>query len=288
MTIYAKDLTNRSIIHQKLLAQLDHYRTQYNTSFHFNPEDEHLAKTNLILLNDNSFLSNIEDNFLMVGKLLRLEELGDILSICDGVGIVECSHGVLTDAEVGFKPHVSAIRTLPNFTSNMLHSAGYTNKVINLAVHRAYEVRHGAGPIPTYDPGFTARMIPNPISSTNRWQGFIRAGAIDFNLIQHALKISNNTKFDGICLTCFDQVLKDNRLWGTCSRYDSHNSLNSVNLSDVKPIIDHIKIKNLISRSELFNLVDDTLQSNLNLHLSILSIGPTEKQKIYRTTYLNN
>jgi hypothetical protein len=87
-----------------------------------------------------------------------LRDLSEVLK-GDGVAVVECSHGVLTDAETGLKPHVSAIRTLPKFTTEMLRSAGYNGEIINYAVHRAYEIRHGAGPMPTYDPeSFDSRL----------------------------------------------------------------------------------------------------------------------------------
>ena len=156
ITLRASELQSPAIIRRKLQQQCAYYQAKYKNMSEdlFLSEDIELARENLNLLKDNNYLQYCLDLFVAIGRKLSFMELHKALSQ-SGTAIVECSHGVLTDAGMGLKPHVSAIRTLPKFTSKMLRSAGYDGRIINFAVHRAYEIRHGAGPMPTYDAEFT-------------------------------------------------------------------------------------------------------------------------------------
>ena len=283
-TIRAFELKSREVIRAKLQKQLDYYRERYAkiSREDGNPSDAELITENLDLLYDDGFLPYCLDLFEDVGKKLRLESLSEILK-GDGIAVVECSHGVLTDAEVGLKPHVSAIRTLPKFTTEMLRAAGYAGEIINYAVHRAYEIRHGAGPMPTYDPEFTERMLPGSHKDENRWQGIVRAGALDLNLLRYALDASSDTRFDGLCLTWFDQILACDRIWPLCVDYKNAPEANESYvdfLKKAKPDIIEYFIKKPIIKQELFEFVENTLEGFLNVPLKLLSIGPTELDKV--------
>lgn len=274
MTIRASQLADRDTVQLKLKKQLDYYRELYVKTSLDNGilEDRKLIAENLNLLYDDGFLPYIVRLFEDVGKKIRLKELSEILEH-DGSAVIECSHGVLTDAEAGLKPHVSAIRTLPKFTRDMLRSSGYTGEIVNFAVHRAYEIRHGAGPMPTYDPFFTDQMLPDSHKETNRWQGEVRAGPLDLNLMKHAISESTETSFDGICLTWFDQILKTDRIWKICTSYNG---------AEGTPIITNYEIQKPITKRDLFEYVEGILDKHLGLPLSILSVGPTEVDKIYK------
>ena len=287
-TIRASELTDRKLVQGKLKKQIDHYRDRYVkiSPNDYTLEDSILVSKNLELLRDEEFLPYIVDLFESVGKKIQLKELDEILRL-NGSAIVECSHGVLTDAETGLKPHVSAIRTLPQYTCKMLRNYGYFGKVINLAVHRAYGVRHGAGPMPTYDPVFTSKMLPGSHKDENRWQGIVRAGSLDLNLIRHAISVADETPFDGICLTWFDQILKTGRVWSICEGYQNFPSPNESYtefLQHAKPIISEYRIKNPILKADLFDFVGGILNDRLGVPLSILSVGPTEVDKIFSKT----
>lgn len=286
MTIRARDLTNRRIIRSKLQRQYDYYFERYDsiTRDAFLPDDFHSYAANLILLlHDEDYFNYIIDVFDKIGKKLMFASLDEVLK-GGGTAIVECSHGVLTDAEMGLKPHVSAIRTLPIFANEMLKNAGYDGKIINYAVHRAYEIRHGAGPMPTYDSEFTARMLPGSHKDKNRWQGAVRAGPLDLNLVKYALDVSNEISFDGLALTWFDQILTNNHTWPICVDYKYVQNCNESYvdfLSRAEPIISETVIKNPIAVRELFDFVGKILEGFLKVPLKILSAGPTEKNKIY-------
>lgn len=282
-TIRASELTNRKTIRAKLEKQLQYYREKYAdiTENSVLPDDKRRLNDNLDLLYDDGYILYCLDTFEEVGKKLHLVSLSEIVN--HGIAIVECSHGVLTDAEMGLKPHVSAIRTLPSFTEKMLREAGCTSQIVNYAVHRAYEVRHGAGPMPTHDPSFTEQMLPDSHKLDNRWQGAIRAGALDLNLIRYALNACYETSFDGICLTWFDQVLANGNEWQICESYNSTQDTNepyTAFLNRAKPVIESHQLT-LTHEAELFASVKDIVQNALNIPLKILSVGPTELDKIY-------
>lgn len=287
-TVFASELTNRELVRTKLQRQLEYYRKKYiDISFDNGIQsDRKLFAENYKRLFDDGFLQYCLDIFEDVSKKLKFKSLSEVIH-GEGTAVAECSHGVLTDAGKGFKPHVSAIRTLPEFTNNMLQAAGYSGEIINYAVHRAYEIRHGAGPMPTYDPIFTAHMLPDSHKAENRWQGIIRAGALDFNLMRYALA-STDIKFDGICLTWFDQILADDRCWQYCTHYENAPEAGEPYAEFLEgkaiPVNDVYRVKKPISKQELFEVVNQTLQEQLGVPLSIISLGPTEKDKVFSTT----
>ena len=284
MTIVASELSDRVTVRAKLKKQREYYRSKYVGLAYrdVSVQDAGILAENLLLLQDDDFLPFIIDLFDDVGKKLELVALEAVLRQ-KGSAIVECSHGVLTDAATGLKPHVSAIRTLPHFTQSMLRDAGFDGAIRHLAVHRAYEIRHGAGPMPTYDPDFTKLMLPHSHKDANRWQGSVRAGALDFNLLRFAIENSRDIKFDGICLTWFDQILATDRNWMFCDKYEGHLVIGESYtnfLKRVRPIIERRHIKQYIRRQELLELANHTLQCHLGLPLSMLSVGPTELDKL--------
>jgi adenylosuccinate synthase len=288
-TIRAFELTDYDTVHKKLKAQLRHYRSKYAqiTQNDGLQNDTELIATNLSLLFDNDYLAYCEGLFCNIGQKLKLEELSDIIRNHDRNAIVECSHGVLTDAEVGLKPHTSAIRTLPTFTTEMLRQSGYDGKITNFAVRRAYEIRHGAGPIPTYDQDFTNRMLPGSHKETNRWQGIVRAGALDMNLFGYALDVSG-LKYDGLCLTWFDQIIANDRSWPICTKYKTDAAPTesfTEYLKRAEPITESISIPKPISTPDLFELTKETLSNYFDIPLEMVSIGPTELDKIYSPNF---
>lgn len=289
VTIRASQLSDRGLIYHMLHQQAIHYR-ELSMKIHLSdilPDDVDIYRENMELLFDPNYFNFILDLFSDVGTKIRLLELGEVIHRESGTAIVECSHGVLTDAETGFKPHVSAIRTLPCFTTQMLLDAGYNNEVIHLGVHRAYEIRHGAGPMPTYSEEFTKMLLPGSNKEENRWQGKVRTGPLDMVLLKRAIDVckETGTVFDGICLTWFDQILKNNRKWVTCMEYQqtpAKGESYTDYLKHAEPSRAAVHFINSISTKDLFQFAGQVLRNNgINPPLSILSVGPTEVDKIY-------
>jgi adenylosuccinate synthase len=188
-----------------------------------------------------------------------------------GVAVVETSHGVLGDAVLGFQPHVSAIRTIPIFTNNMLRESGYSGQIVNLAVHRAYSIRHGAGPLPTSDPAMNELLLPGSNKDENRWQGKVRVGPLDFVQVQKAVHDSLPIRYDGLAVTWFDQIIKTG-VWRYCHGYNKHGA----------PQMTSITLSRSVGREELFDLVQRTVKTHTGLSVRMLSFGPTERDKLLR------
>lgn len=94
--------------------------------------------------------------------------------------IYEAAQGVLIDERWGFAPHT----TWSNCTfENALELDPDTLKV---GVTRAHSVRHGPGPFPTEDVDWPA---PDKHNGTGPWQGRVRGGPLDLELLRYALGV---------------------------------------------------------------------------------------------------
>lgn len=288
LTIFAHELSDRRTVRRKLKRQVNYYCEQYShiSADAVLPDDIDLLQENLGLLFDDGYIDFTVDLFSKVGESLKLCSLSEVLRNYQRTAIVECSHGVLTDAVYGLKPHTSALRTLPQFSEEMLRQAGFQGKILHYSVHRAYEIRHGAGPMPTYDPDYTRKMLPNSHKDDNRWQGSVRIGALDLTLMNYALDVCQKTFFDGLCLTWFDQILHTDQTWRICTGYSNYAWADE-KFPDFLKYRAQPKIREYDFSAynkpgpELFQKVDEILLSSLSqIRLKILSAGPMTQDKI--------
>lgn len=276
----------------------------------FLPNDRKVVAREVNRLHDDGFLDYTVRRFEEVGRITNIVDHDylrrDVLSR-DGVVIVESSHGVLTDCFHGFHPHTSAIRTLPRFTHAMLKDAGYSGTIVNLGVTRAYQIRHGAGPMPTADPVMAKSLLPGSHKEENRYQGKIRVGPLDLMLLRYAIKVCGGpTTFDGIAITWFDQI-QTNGVWRLCNRYhDIANQTFFTPSGELKvrhgndaeqlayqealgqqllcctPEIQSQPIPPDAERNKLFTLCADELNEKLGVPVRMVSFGPTERDKTRR------
>lgn len=295
LSLRVRDLGNAAKVRQVLEKIISYYQNKFaNLSLakDFLTADQDAANELLDLLHDPRYVEwTLEQYARLMSCGITLRMFDEILQQCSGIAIAECSHGVLTDAEYGFKPHVSAIRTLPQFPLETLSNAGYTGKVVRLGVTRAYAIRHGAGPLPTADSELRGRLLPGSHKDTNRWQGEVRVGAVDFKLLRHAINLcGGSTAFDGICVTCFDQILKDN-VWEICDSYTAECPI----CNDA--ICDCLNCKNLLScikderinpnittihnsQHEMMQKCCEVFYQQLGVPVRLISLGPSDQDKI--------
>lgn len=241
-------------------------------------------------IDDKYVFSDIAEEFREVGRKLKIRTLKSVLRGCRGkTAITERSHGVLTDAECGFGPHVSALRTLPRFSEKMYREAEYEGQIVNIGVHRAYEYRHGAGPMPS---AISNYMCDLPRDS-NRWQGVARYGYLDTVLMRYALEKSQPIVFDGIALTCMDQII-DHGNWPICRayKYGSREYTDLTNNQDVsvatllekaEMITDAYSLDEALEKGKkaLAMRCADILSNYVNVPLCLLSFGGSERDKYY-------
>jgi len=236
-----------------------------------------LLEDDLKILHHEGFLGECIRQFREVGCKLWLRRLEEVLAD-SSVAIVESSHGILTDAEVGLKPHVSAIRTLPCFTTEMLREAGYEGRIATLGVQRAYSIRHGAGPLPTHDPEMSELLLPGSSKAENRWQGKVRVGPLDIPLLKHAIDLCGGpSEIDGLAITWFDQIV-ENGVWRLCYEYEDP----TCRFDTAVPIISEIPIDSGLSRDAYFDIVAEVLNKVLQVPVRMVSFGACELDKVCR------
>lgn len=311
LSIFMADLKKK-----KLYSQLLENQMQVNADMQeiietmdFLADDKPIVEEMMELLSDKHYLDYILQLFMDVGELVKIvpaDYVAEEVLQRDGTAIIERSHGVLTDNRYGFKPHTSAIRTLPQFCKEMLDNAGYDAEIINIAVSRAYQIRPGVGPIPTADESMTASLLPGSYKSENRYEGKMRIGPLDLVQLRYALEVCGGpSTFDALAITWFDQIMKNGE-WQLCERYrkntfssffdengnirlnpfttDEEHRNYQLNLTKAifsavpgKIVSHRIKTND---RDENFSLCSDVLKEKLGIDTRMLSFGPSEVDKI--------
>ena len=258
----------------------------------------------LAMFTDDNFFDYVINIYELLSDILPVvneyTHLNSLLSV-PGTAIIENSHGILTDSVVGFNPHTSALRTLPQFNNNYFEFHKFSGEFINIGVHRAYSIRHGAGPLPTHDPSMNEQLLPGSNKDENRYQGKVRVGPLDFVLLRYAL--DQCCKVDALAITWFDQVGL-NGSWDICDSYsnydskvfESHNTINPIfggfqNTTDynlriakalfnVTPTIETISLpESLIEQSDLCCKI---VHDKLNVPVDLVSFGPRDRNKVLR------
>jgi adenylosuccinate synthase len=123
--------------------------------------------------------------------------------------VFEGAQGLLLDEDHRFFPHVTHSHTGLTNVIKIAYEAGI--RVLDVTyVTRAYATRHGAGPFPGEDP---TMRYEDQTNVPNDWQGSLRFGALDIDLLQESIQRdlaigfgTGITKNANIAVTCMDQV----------------------------------------------------------------------------------
>ena len=186
------------------------------------PEDQEYARELITMMSDPDMTSQVikvfrsfANRIKIVGKdYLKKRILGR-----DGTIVVESSHGILTDRYHGFHPHTTSLRTTLQPTLDLLAECEYDGEVKKLGVTRAYQIRHGAGPMVTESSELLGELLPGSHKDENRWQGKVRVGALDLVALRYSIGVCGGpTTFDGLAITWFDQVRQAGN-WYVCDKY---------------------------------------------------------------------
>lgn len=116
--------------------------------------------------------------------------------------VFEGAQGVLLDPQAGFFPHVTASQTTLAPVWELLEGQARA-RVECWGVLRAYQTRHGAGPLPT-ERAEDTRKLPDPANGAHPWQGGFRVGPLDLPLTRHALAAVPDV--ERLALTCVDRL----------------------------------------------------------------------------------
>jgi adenylosuccinate synthase len=123
--------------------------------------------------------------------------------------IYEGSQGLLLDQDIGFFPHVTRSNT---GTERLLQITEKPDPEI-FFVTRAYQTRHGAGPMTNEKIPFPIKVNPNETNKTHPYQGNFRQAMLDLDLLEYGLEQDGygyRTDKDGqtLVVTCLEQLEK--------------------------------------------------------------------------------
>ncbi len=125
--------------------------------------------------------------------------------------VFEGAQGLLLDQERGWFPHVTRSHTGIRNILPLAEEAGIETLNVTYTT-RAYATRHGAGPLPNELPQPPYPRIKDETNVVNDWQGAIRFGWLDADLLAASIKqdlSDNRSKLrlkTGLAVTCIDQV----------------------------------------------------------------------------------
>ena len=225
MVIHVQDLNSpmlRSKLEMVRFVKLIDLKRVVDSLGEILPQDFEKAKEELALLHNPQYLDWAVEQFKLVAsqiKVVGTDYLKREILSRDGTVVVESSHGILTDRYNGFHPHTSRLRTVPQGTLRLLEECGYDGQVVKLGVTRAYQIRHGAGPMVTESAEFIDQLLPDSSKDENRWQGKVRVGPLDLVALRYAIGVCGGPEFfDGLAITWFDQIQKLGK-WPVCDSY---------------------------------------------------------------------
>ena len=127
---------------------------------------------------------------------------------CNRAVVFEGAQGVLLDEWYGFHPYTTYSTVTLHHATELMHSFP-VDEVTVIGVTRAYATRHGAGPFPSYSAALT-EQISDPGNPKNNWQGSLRCGWLDFELLRYAKSIL--PPLDALAVNCLDQFPEVGRM----------------------------------------------------------------------------
>lgn len=123
--------------------------------------------------------------------------------------IYEGAQGVLLDEHFGFYPYTTWSTVTDELAWDHVDESGIQDVSV-LGITRSYMTRHGEGPFPTYSKELQDKLV-DPHNPDNKWQGNIRFGWFDLDLIRYSAKCLR--RLDGLVVNHLDQVTSDWKMY---------------------------------------------------------------------------
>ncbi len=183
-TLYAKDLKYGDVLDFKM----DQIKQYYNIIGYNDKRQEFLRDVKAMLsLKENIFIEQPE---------------------MDRDLIFEGAQGILLDQRFGFFPHVTRSNTTSQNAMTLL-PAGVETAIY--MVTRAYQTRHGAGPMTNEHLPINLRNNKDETNKSHEFQGVFRVAPLDHQLLNYAIEceeLTSKSVSKKIVMTCLDQVDK--------------------------------------------------------------------------------
>lgn len=154
--------------------------------------------------NDDEFNNFLVDCF-EARKFIGIVNENEIDEFLDGYPsiIYEGSQGLLLDKDIGFFPHVTRANVGSKGIGEKIHDVYY--------VTRAYQTRHGNGPMANENIPHNIIANPNETNVSN-YQGEFRRSLLDIDMLKYAIEKDNAiAKIKNLVITCMDHVKNDLR-----------------------------------------------------------------------------
>jgi adenylosuccinate synthase len=132
--------------------------------------------------------------------------------------IFEGSQGLLLDQNIGFFPHVTWGNT---GSKNIVELCG-TEDIEFYLVTRAYQTRHGNGPMTNEDIPHNIQDNPNETNKLHMHQGVFRKSLLDLNLIHYGMSkdsVIYHAKKKTLVITCLDHIKNSKVLFEDTYRF---------------------------------------------------------------------
>lgn len=308
--IYARDLI-KSDLRDRLRASLNRKLFDLAQIFEmdFMTEDGQRVKEEIDLIRNEEFFEWVVEHFTEFAKRVKIVDADyfqrEVLSR-DGIIVIESSHGVITDRFHGFHPHTTRLRTVPEVLAwSLLREHEYDGQIVKLGVTRAYQIRHGAGPLVVDDPAMAFALLPEEVGNPDRYRGKVRVGPLDMVALRYALDVCGGAEsFDGLAVTWFDYVSRAGQ-WKICDRYEcatspefftssgeirvlrgtdnkqlGHQERLARALGDCRPHVVDFPVHPGTTQEDLIALCSRVLVEQLGVPVRMMSFGPTESGKV--------
>jgi adenylosuccinate synthase len=203
--LYAQDLLFPNIISLKLNAIRAYYQKKIKaeTAFDFDAlehdkEDERFVK----MVAEMQNMEGLNIDFTSENEFFSKENAFKTY-------IFEGAQGILLDMDFGFFPHVTRSNTTSKNAFDIIKRNNLTEDITVNYITRAYQTRHGAGPMTNENIPLSILGNENETNQFNAFQEAFKAAPLDIDLLQYALRcdadFANGAK-KHLVLTCLDQV----------------------------------------------------------------------------------
>jgi len=138
--------------------------------------------------------------------------------------IFEGSQGLLLDQNIGFFPHVTWGNT---GSKNIVELCG-TEDIEFYLVTRAYQTRHGNGPMTNEDITHDIQINPDETNRNHPHQGVFRRSLLDLNLIHYGISKDSvicHAKKKTLVITCLDHIKNSKVLFEDTYRFVAADSV---------------------------------------------------------------
>jgi adenylosuccinate synthase len=164
---------------------------------------------------DNSRTKMVIDEFKVAcdDMIYRFNVVDNLNQLLDKKLIFEGGQGIMLDTDYGFFPHVTRSNTTSKNAMEIINKLGITvdkNSVRTYYVTRAYQTRHGNGPM-TNEGMDISYIKENPLETNinGGFQGDFRKSPLDLDMLKYAFECDryhNPLSRKNIVITCLDQV----------------------------------------------------------------------------------